>query len=138
MMLDSGAAMSLFPAKLIDQKDYTGGWLTVRGAVGEQSLQTAVVNVEMEGKKEDMCVLVTTEDTIPLLGMDHPHLQLKELTKKQTKWEHDFSPPSQQTLLEDTDLDKEDYGGSSPVDEERGGLEEEEVLGGEVFTVQTR
>ena len=29
-----------------------GGWLTVRGAVGEQSLQTPVVNVEMEGEKE--------------------------------------------------------------------------------------
>ena len=143
MILDSGAAMSLFPAKLIDQKDYTGGWLTVRGAVGEQSLQTAVVNVEMEGKKEDMCVLVTTEDTTPLLGMDHPHFDdilLNELTKKRAKWEHDSSPPPQQseTLLEDTDFDKEDYGGSSPVDEERGGLEEEEVLGGDVFAVQTR
>ena len=143
MMLDSGAAMSLFPAKLINQKDYTGGWLTVRGAVGEQSLQTAVVNVEMEGKKEDMCVLVTTEDTTPLLGMDHPHFDdilLNELTKKRAKWEHDSSPPPQQseTLLEDTDFDKEDYGGSSPVDEERGGLEEEEVLGGDVFAVQTR
>ena len=139
MMLDSGAAMSFFPAKLIDQKDYTGGWLTVRGAVGEQSLQTAVVNVEMEGKKEDMCVLVTTEDTT----LDHPHFDdilLNELTKKRAKWEHDSSPPPQQseTLLEDTDFDKEDYGGSSPVDEERGGLEEEEVLGGDVFAVQTR
>jgi hypothetical protein len=71
MMLDSGAAMSLFPAKFVDRKDYTGGWMTVRGAVGEQSLQTAVVTVEMEGEKEDMRVLVTMEDTTPLLGMDY-------------------------------------------------------------------
>ena len=73
--------------------------------------------------------------------MDHPHFDdilWKELTKKRAKWEHDSSPPPQQTLLEDIDLDKEDYGGSSPVNEEHGGLEEEEVLGGEVFAVQTR
>ena len=87
--------------------------------MGEQSFQTVVVNVEMEGE-EDMCVLVTTEDTTPLLGMDHPHFDdilWKELTKKRAKWEHDSSPPPQQTLLEDTDIDEEDYGGSSPVAE---------------------
>ena len=92
----------------------------------------------MEGEKEDMCVLVTTEDTTPLLGMDHPHFDDILWKEKRAKWEHDSSPPPQQTLLEDTDINKEDYGGSSPVDEEHGGLEEEEVLGGGVFAVQTK
>ncbi len=75
----SGAAMSLIPAKFMTTQ-------VVRGTVGEPSLQTAVE------ENEDMRVLVTTEDTILLLGTDHPHF-----TKKRAKRKHDSSPPPQQT-----------------------------------------
>lgn len=111
--------------------------MAVRGAVGEQSLQTAVVTVEMDGEKEDMRVLVTTEDTIPLLGIDYPHfddIMWKELAKKRAKREHDSSPQLQ-ALLEDTIQDNKD---SSLVEEDCGNLDEEEVLGDGIFAVQTR
>ncbi len=88
LMLDSGASMSLFPAKFIQQEDYTGGWMTVKGAVGEQSLQTARVTVVLDGVTDDMRVLVTTEDTTPLLGTDYPHFDdalWGELARKRDK-----------------------------------------------------
>lgn len=135
-MLDSGAAMSLFPAKFIDQKDYTGNWMTVRGAVGEQSLQPARVTVEVGGKKEDMCVLVTTEDTTPLLGMDYSHFEdimWGELAKKRAKQEYNSPQPQQavKTLKEDTSTDKEE-------EEDPHRPQEEKVLEDRVLAVQTR
>ena len=96
MMLDSGAAMSMFPAKMLDQKDYSGDWMKVKGAVGEKFLQTAVVTVEVEGEKADMCVLVTPEDTTPLLGMDYPHFDdtmLRKLAERLAQKEN--VPPHQ-------------------------------------------
>jgi len=45
--LDSGAAMAMFPAKFVDQMNYMGKWMIVRGVVG--------VPVEVEGEKADTC-----------------------------------------------------------------------------------
>ena len=45
IMLDSGAAMSLFTAKLIEQKYYTCRWMKVCGAVGQKFLPTAIRGV---------------------------------------------------------------------------------------------
>ena len=101
MMLDSGAAMSLFPAKLVEQQCYTGQRMSVRGAVGERSLPTAVVPVEVDGKTEDMCVLVTSEDTTPLLGIDFPHFERilhRKLAERLARDEHNVS--SQPQLLQ--------------------------------------
>ena len=120
-MLDSGAAMSLFPAKFIDKNDYTGGRMIVKGAVGEKSLQTAIVTVEMEGEKRDMRVLVTKEYTTPLLGMDYPHFEdlWKQLSQKRAKQEHDSLPPPQQvlkTLKEGSNIDRKSNGVSTPAE----------------------
>ena len=98
MMLDSGAAMSLFPAKLIEQKCYTGQWMKVRGAVGQKSLLTAVVSVEVDGKKEDVRVLVTSEDTTPLLGIDFPRFERilhQKLSERLAEVEQDVSAQPQ-------------------------------------------
>jgi hypothetical protein len=69
-MIDTGAAMSMVPAKLMKKEDYTGHFKHVKGAVGEHSLPRARVALDVSTTM--MTLLVTTEDTTPLLGTDHP------------------------------------------------------------------
>ena len=52
----------------------------MQGAVGEKSLpqQLSITRVEVAGKKEEICILVTNEDSTPLLGHTILHRKLAE------------------------------------------------------------
>ena len=56
--------------------------------VGQRSVELWVSS-PVDGEKQDMHVLVTMEDTTPLLGMDYPHFDdvWRELAKKRAKRE---------------------------------------------------
>lgn len=79
LMIDTGAAMSMVPAKLISRDDYTGHYRHVRGAVGG-------VAIDVKGDTTMMTVLVTAEDTQPLLGTDHPVFMKILRDTNQTTW----------------------------------------------------
>lgn len=66
LMIDTGASMSMVPAKLISSADYTGLHRHVRGAVSEESLPTARVALDVKENTTMMTVLVTAEDTVGL------------------------------------------------------------------------
>ena len=72
LMTDTGATMSMVPAKLINSEDYTGQHQRVRRAVDEESLLTTRADIEVKDNPTMITVLVTAEDTVPLLGTDYP------------------------------------------------------------------
>lgn len=66
--------------RFFDCQDYTGEHISVKEAVEKKSLPTAV---DVEGEKVNLQVLVTPEDTTPLLGVDHLQFQTILLEKSE-------------------------------------------------------
>lgn len=68
VILDSGARRSMFPPKLIEPKEYTGSRIVAVGAVGEATLETADVIVEVGDWASELQVLVQPDRENAFLG----------------------------------------------------------------------
>ena len=54
IMLDSGASVSLVPARLVSESDYTGRHRKVKGAVGQECLPVARLSIGLMEGEEDL------------------------------------------------------------------------------------
>ena len=77
---DSGASVSLVPARLVSESDYIGRHRKVKGAVGQECLPVARLSIDLMEGEQALDVLVTPEDSTPLV-LPHFLSSLSKLLK---------------------------------------------------------